>query len=55
MQTDGSLNINENRMQCIRGGSVIPSKRVSTYKVIDNYPWPKHCQLLPSMMTVGSI
>jgi len=34
MRKDMPLNINDNRLQYVHGGSVIPSQRVSTYKVV---------------------
>jgi len=55
MQTDVPLNINDNRMQYGSGGSVIPSSRVPTYKFLNHYYWRKRFQLLPSMITVGSV
>jgi len=35
MQKDMPLNINDNRLQYVHGGSVIPSQRVSTYMVVN--------------------
>ena len=45
----------DNLRQYGRGGSVIPSSRVSMYKVLNQYAWRKQFHLLSSMIRVGSM